>query len=258
MNELPPQSKVISNVVFYLFSHLFLIIFLSFSLPAQAQDSLQIYTEQFNQLYKKIRDNTLLPDSAKSQFQSIISKIREFYPDSLAKDTTQWVFPLRGYNASYLGGKEGSGYISGTYNYFDGVKSTGHPAHDIFINDRNQDCLDDNTGLSVEVLSVAAGIVIATETEWQATSPLRGGLYIWIYNAHLEALFYYAHQQKIEIKVGDWVKRGQKIGEVGRTGRNAFKKRSPTHLHFMQMKIENKLPIPQNPYQFLLKAEMIK
>jgi peptidoglycan LD-endopeptidase LytH len=116
--------------------------------------------------------------------------------------------------------------------------------------------LDDNTGQPVEVLSVAEGVVIATEIEWQANSPLRGGLYSWIYNARLAALFYYAHQQKLGVKVGDWVNRGQKIGEVGRSGRNAFKKRSPTHLHFMQMKIENKLPIPQNPYPLLRQAEV--
>jgi murein DD-endopeptidase MepM/ murein hydrolase activator NlpD len=47
--------------------------------------------------------------------------------------------------------------------------------------------------------------------------------------------------------VGDVIKSNQVIAKVGRTGLNAYKKRSPTHLHFMVLKLNsNYYPQPIN------------
>ena len=70
-----------------------------------------------------------------------------------------------------------SGYQPKGYDYFDGNKHGGHPAHDIFIHDRNQDNIDDNTGRPVDILSVSNGVVIACEQDWNTDSDLRGGKY---------------------------------------------------------------------------------
>ena len=57
----------------------------------------------------------------------------------------------------------------------------------------------------------------------------RGGIVIYQRDATGRFVYYYAHLSRYapELKVGDTVKRGQKIGEVGRTGRA-----SGAHLHF--------------------------
>jgi len=169
-----------------------------------------------------------------------------------------WVFPLKGYDPRAIGGTNGNGYSDKGYHYLDGNKHLAHPAHDIFINDKNQDCLDDRTQKPVDVLATKNGIVIACTNEWDPSSNLRGGKYIWICHQGEKGpwalLTYYAHNSKIFVKPGDWVKQGQKIAEVGRTGLNAYPKRSPTHLHFSAFHIINGLPVPFNPYTELKKA----
>jgi len=92
------------------------------------------------------------------------------------------------------------------------------------------------------------GIVIACTNEWEPASSLRGGKFIWIYHPAQNIITYYAHNQAIFVKPGDEVKQGQKIAEVGRTGYNAYKKRSPTHLHFSAFQIIDGLPVPYNCY----------
>ncbi|NCX95441.1 MAG: M23 family metallopeptidase [Chitinophagia bacterium] len=188
-------------------------------------------------------------------FQTIFPQLDSYYHKNSkgTNNTKNEVFPLQGYNAKAIGGKQGSGYIPHKYNYFDGNRHLGHPAHDIFINDKNQDALDDITGKPVNVLSASYGIVVALENKWDTASAMRGGNYIWIYNAAKRALYYYAHNSKVVVKVGDIVEPGTIIATVGRTGANAYKKRSPTHLHFMMLVLEkNYYPVPQNTYQMLV------
>ena len=84
---------------------------------------------------------------------------------------------------------------------------------------------------------------------------MRGGNFIWIYHPQSETLSYYAHNSNVFVKPGDMVKQGDKIAEVGRTGYNAYKKRSPTHLHFSAFHIENGLPVPYNYYNQLVAAK---
>lgn len=164
-----------------------------------------------------------------------------------------WAFPLKGYNYKATGGTNGNGYNDKGFKYIDGNKHGAHPAHDIFITDKNQDGLDDRTLQPVDVQAVRAGIVVACTNKWDAASNMRGGRYIWMY--HPEGFFsYYAHNRAIFIKPGDYIKQGQKIAEVGRTGFNAYKKRSPTHLHFSTFKLVDNIPVPFNSFTQLKKA----
>jgi murein DD-endopeptidase MepM/ murein hydrolase activator NlpD len=218
---------------------------------AQA-DSLKIDCNKFNDLNTAILNNTLSAKKARLQFKLLINNIKAHSP-VLIKST--WCFPLQGYSYTAVGGVRGNGYFDKGYNYFDGNKHTGHPAHDIFIHDKNQDCLDYRTKLPVAVLCVEDGVVIANCTTWDADSKLRGGKYIWIYHPQSNTLTYYAHNQQIFVKVGDVVKQSQKIADVGRTGFSAYKKRSPTHLHFSAFRLINNLPLAYNCYYQLVKAK---
>lgn len=213
----------------------------------------------FNDLNAKIRDQIISKKDAINGFRKYIGLSEKFYANKKAtyygKD--KWIFPIKGYSKSNIGGNKGNGYVVGGYNYFDGNKHTGHPAHDIFIYDKNQDCKDDRTKKLVEVLSMSGGIVIGLEKNWDGKSGLRGGKYIWIYDPASKLIFYYAHNSSVKVNSGDIVKAGDVIAYVGRSGLNAFKKRSPTHLHFMCLKLDKSgLPIPYNIYGELMSAKI--
>jgi len=199
---------------------------------------------KFNELNTSIRDGRVDKADAMARFKVIIKELEGFAGshDFPATSSVRCVFPLKGYDASAIGGRRGSGYVEGGYDYFDGNAHTGHPAHDLFIRDRNRDSLDDTTGKAVAVLAMDGGIVVAVETKWEKGSPLRGGRYIWIYNPSASSLIYYAHNEAIFVGLGDVVKPGDKIATVGRTGLNADRRRSPTHLHLMHLKIINGRP----------------
>jgi hypothetical protein len=211
----------------------------------------------FDTLNSKVRDGLITKSQAKEKIENLLPEIIKFYkqkePTGFQKQ--QWVFPLEGYGPSVIGGKNGDGYKLQGYSYFDGNKHTGHPAQDIFINDNNQDCLDDKTGNPVNVLSISGGIVIGVYNNWESNSILRGGNYIWIYDPENNSVFYYAHNNVLYVKPGDIVKPGDKIATVGRSGKNAFVKRSPTHLHLSYYKMLNGEPIPEDPYSFLMNVK---
>ncbi|WPU93445.1 M23 family metallopeptidase [Mucilaginibacter sabulilitoris] len=223
-----------------------------FILSASAQDNKSV-CDKINNLNTAILNGQIKRPDAAKQFKTLINQLRQnrHVPEAL----DGWVFPLRKYNYHAIGGN-GSGYSDKGYHYLDGNKHSAHPAHDIFINDKNQDCLDDKSSKPVDVLAVDYGIVIACSNEWEPTSGLRGGKYIWI-NDNYGQLIYYAHNQAIFVKPGDEVKAGQTIARVGRTGYNAYKKRSPTHLHFSAFKLVDDLPVPYNPYEQLKKAKTL-
>jgi len=208
----------------------------------------------FNSLNNKIRDGLISKQEALKNIQKLLPQLRNYY--NSRKDTSikknKWVFPVQGYSSKTIGGKDGSGYIASSYNFFDGNKHGGHPAHDIFIVDKNQDCIDDITKKPVNVLSMTGGIVIAVELVWDTISNLRGGKYIWIYDPNSNSFFYYAHNRNVFVRPCDIVNPGDTIATVGRTGLNAFKKRSPTHLHIMQLKLDSTYyPRPTNCYEEL-------
>jgi murein DD-endopeptidase MepM/ murein hydrolase activator NlpD len=212
----------------------------------------------FNSLNTKIRDGRISKQEAIKQIQILLPQIKKYNNRNSGKniDNTIFTFPVQGYSSRAIGGTNGSGYIASGYNYFDGNKHGGHPAHDIFITDKDQDCVDDISKKPVNVLSMTSGIVIATETTWDSTSNLRGGKYIWIYEPISNSFYYYAHNNKIFVKPGNIVNTGDTIATVGRTGLNAFKKRSPTHLHIMQLKVDSTYNLkPVNCYNTLTRIK---
>lgn len=212
---------------------------------------------KFDSLNKKILKRQVKKEEALPELKKLLSDITQYYERAGGKKYTvsDWVFPLEGYTASAIGGKNGNGYIPNGYNYFDGDKHTGHPAQDIFIHDTNQDSKDDNTGNFVTVRAITGGIVISCENNWDPKSEGRGGNFVWCYSPYDNTSFYYAHNSEIFVKPGDIVKPGDKIAYVGRTGLNAAPKRSPTHLHLSLFNFKNGYPEPENFYPEILKAK---
>jgi murein DD-endopeptidase MepM/ murein hydrolase activator NlpD len=214
--------------------------------------------QNYERLNNLIRDNKIKSNLALNEIQIQIPTIKQEYYKQGGKDWKEntFVFPLQGYKFSSIGGKNGSGYLPSKYDFFEGNKHLGHPAHDIFINDKNQDSKDDNTNELVNVLSFSGGVVLATENSWDSSSQLRGGKYIWIFDPYSNSLFYYAHNSKIIVSCGQLVVPGQIIAKVGRSGLNAFKKRSPSHLHFTRLRFDNNFyPKPIDTHKELLKAK---
>ena len=214
---------------------------------------------QFNAVNTLVRDNKIDKAQALEKLRDILPKLQNAYkkvkPEEIKRE--KWVFPVEGYSSKSIGGTHGEGYVPNGYDYFDGNRHGGHPAQDIFIYDKNQDCKDDRTGKYVNVRAVSNGIVVALEKDWDSSGSLRGGKYIYIYAPNDNVLFYYAHNNEVFVNVGQVINAGDVIATVGRTGLNAYKQRSPTHLHFMKLAFDKKFyPKPVNTYQDLLNAEL--
>ncbi|MDB5242861.1 MAG: peptidase [Spirosoma sp.] len=235
------------------------------------QPALYTYCQQFQTLYTQIREQRIQPDSARMRFSAIMrglqvrfQSMESYRVDSLQRDSLRrsgryFAFPLRGYSTNAIGGTHGEGFRSKGFNLFDYNAKGSHPAQDIFVVDRNQDGIDDRTGQPIDILAMSSGLVVGIETGWKPGSDYRGGNWIWVYDPNLHGLFYYAHNNQVDVAPGQWVQSGQKIGEMGRTGFNAYKTRSPTHLHLMYLQIQpDGLPQPLNTYPWLLTAKTVK
>ena len=214
---------------------------------------------RYKTLLVNVREQTISPDEAKVEFLDILNELRRTYPNELdSSQVSDFVFPLIGSNYSAVGGK-GSGFYVHKFNLFDHKISGSHPAHDIFIYDPNQDCVDDRRNEYVDIVSVGKGIVVAVEKNWADTSAYKGGNYVWVYDTERGGLWYYAHHRKVVVDPGQKVKAGDKLGEVGRTGFNAKNKRSDTHLHLMYLELDEELnPWPKNYYSWLKNARTLK
>jgi len=215
--------------------------------------------QQFDRLNTLIRDRKIAKAEARKEVRALLPVIREYAVHHGAGEYPRgrWVFPVEGLTMKSAGDNRGADYVPSGYDYFDGNAHRGHPAYDLFIHDRRHDSLDDRTGREVSVLSMTGGIVVAVEREWDTRSRLRGGKYIWIYDISSEALVYYAHNREILVGVGDIVKPGDTIAKVGRTGYNAYKKRSPTHLHLSFLRVKDGYPKPENIYRELMRAATV-
>ena len=238
------------------------LVILLFSMYGMVEDSSDHYFRgdatiltEYKQLLVNIREMSIPPQQAREDFTVIMKKLKETYPNTYYDSSSvELVFPLRGANYTSIGGA-GKGFYAKHFDLFDYSVKRSHPAHDIFIRDINRDCINDNTGTYTDVLSVSDGLVLATETNWQAGSEYRGGNYIWIYDTTTGGLWYYAHQREVFVSPGQIITAGTKIGEVGRTGFNAAAPRSDTHLHLMYLRIdENGEPHAINTYPWLKKA----
>ena len=212
---------------------------------------------EWDLLYLKIRDRLISKQEAQEKLKTLEASLKLLYSRTGSlEQNDRLCFPLKGYGPSAIGGKEGSGYQTFGYDFFDGNQHKGHPGHDIFIRDKNQDGVDDVTGKPVEVVSTSQGVVVSINLNWESSSPIRGGNYIWIYEPIKSRYFYYAHLDKIFVRVDQIVSKGDRLGTVGRTGVNAYPKKSPTHLHFVVHQSVDGYPIPINPYMELLKASL--
>jgi len=251
------KSKVSDSIT--RIKNLFLIILFvsTFSLffPSESISSQIDPASEWHLLYIKIRDRLIQKGEALSKLKELEALLKEFYLKNSEKELDERLcFPLKGYSFHFIGGKGGNGYQPQGYDFFDGNDHKGHPGHDIFIRDKNQDGLDDVTGEPVKVLSASPGIVVSINLDWKPSSPLRGGNYIWIFEPIKSRYYYYAHLNEVFVKVGQIVSKGDRLGTVGRTGVNAYPKKSPTHLHFVVHESINGYPKPINPYTELIQT----
>lgn len=199
-------------------------------------------------LDKLIRDRRIKRDDALICLRIFEPWLKEYFEKNGGKVNKNWVFPVKGYGFKDIGK---GGYKPFGYDFFDGNKHKGHPAVDIFVRDRNQDLIDDITGRPVDILSVSSGVVVAVNKGWKPGSIIRGGNYIWVYDPIDKSYLYYAHLDSVFVKPGDIVEPGERIATLGRTGLNAYPKRSPTHLHISYLKSVNGYPKPENIYKKL-------
>lgn len=228
---------------------------------------------QWGSFEKQVRDQVLPKDSLRTAFPAVWTALGG---PGTARDTAlggadsaeaaalrpepSWVFPLAGYTLASVGKggyrpdiRYGGSPIKG-YDFFDGNRHGGHPAYDIFIRDGNRDSRDDRTGRPVPVIAPVDLVVLSTEEAWDSGSDLRGGKYLWAMSRGPERLFYFSHLDSVTARPGDTLAAGATLGSVGRTGKNAYAKRSPTHLHFMTLRVEGGRPVPFDPYPFLVKS----
>ncbi|NVN97808.1 MAG: M23 family metallopeptidase [Geobacteraceae bacterium] len=229
------------------------IILMLLLLPPQlhADGNFTAYRE-FNQLNTHIRDNNISRNAALGEMRRLLPLVKNYYFSNGGGQLSrsEWRFPIEGYTLQATGNR-GRDYVASGYDFFSGNRHGGHPSFDLFIRDKNRDDLDDRTGKPVHVLSMSGGIVVSVANEWEAESKLRGGKYVWVYDPTNELLLYYAHNRDILVTIGDIIKPGDRIATVGRTGLNARKKRSPTHLHLTCLKLDNGYPKPENIFQDL-------
>lgn len=218
--------------------------------------------ERWYPVISDIRKGNMSRQDAVDSMNRITNNLWDFMELNISKgkirkySDKEWVFPVKGYTPAAIGGVRGSGYISAGFDFFE-QNSGGHPAHDIFIDDSNQDCLDDNTNEPVKILSMSGGIVIETRTNWDnSMMDIRGGNIVYIYDNFSNGLFYYAHLKEVFVKPGDFVKPGTELGTMGRTGKNAYPSRSPTHLHIMYVRSFDGDIRPENIYNDLLNAKL--
>jgi len=229
-------------ISFFISLHLFL--------PCLAFSQAPPSNTEWQSFERRVRDGNLSDQEGEQAVAEWADRLEKEFPQGqFQKDMS---FPLRSYSIKDVGGKSGDGYEPEGYRFLDGNRHRGHPAQDIFVRDRDQDGRDDLTGRPVEVLALADGIVLSTFSEWKKTDvsrEIRGGNYVWIYHPALKALSYYAHLEKVFVRPGDKVRGGSEIATLGRSGKNAFLSRSPTHLHLMILSSRTMQPI--NPYPLL-------
>jgi murein DD-endopeptidase MepM/ murein hydrolase activator NlpD len=217
------------------------------------------FFDKYKELLVNIRNYYISPQEAENEFKAIMHELRKKYPNNLVHgEYIPVIFPLAGSNVSAVGGRNGNGYYVREFDLFDQNVSGSHPAHDIFIYDRDRDSMDDRKGKYIDVVSVGHGIVIAVEHNWEEGSKFKGGNYVWVYDIERGGLWYYAHNRISVVEAGQRVRPGDKLGEVGRTGFNALANRSDTHLHLMYLELDDELyPHPVNYYEWLKDAETI-
>lgn len=211
---------------------------------------------QWDLLDKQIINQTIDVDDAIELMEEYEPQIKSYFKKNNGVNVSRenWVFPLNNLTSFYFR-DNGNDYRVTGYDYFQGSNTKGHPAHDIMILDKNKDLLDDSTLKPVDIVSMSSGVVVATDSTWAVGSLLRGGMYVKIFDVTNSGLFYYSHLSEVSVKPGDIVNAGDKIGEVGRTGRKAILPEGKTHVHVAYLKSEDGYPVPEDILKDLRRAE---
>jgi len=215
--------------------------------------------DEWHLLEIKIRDNAIKPEEARNQMVSVHSRLMSFctnHKQFKSKNAPGFVFPVEAHTHEDIGGLNGSGYYGAKYfRFYDNTRRASHTAHDIFVYDNNFDGKCDLLQDFVNVLSTSDGIVVSINTGWvPAQTNLRGGNYVWVLDPHKQEYLYYAHLHDVSVAIGQIVTAGQKLGTIGRSGLNAYKKKSITHLHYACIQFDGGNMTPRNPYPELLET----
>jgi murein DD-endopeptidase MepM/ murein hydrolase activator NlpD len=220
----------------------------------------QSIADRLNDLIRRIRDGQISRETARSRVQHLLTEAGDFYYQAGGADTpkSEWYFPVAGSDQRALPKGRSHGYSARGYDFYEGNLHKGHPSLDIFIPDRNRQSRDDRSGKPVQVLSMTSGVVVAAEDNWETGDRLRGGRYLWVYDPGNDILVYYAHNERLLAKVGDLVRPGDSIATMGRSGYNAAKRRSPTHLHLTVLKVNRGRMSPIDVYSDIRKTKVIK
>ncbi len=229
-------------------------VFLAAAIAASPSQGPADCLERFDHLDRTIREGTIEPGRARKLMISLHADLRDRFPLQRAGAPVPRIFPVAGYGARDIGGKHGSGFVPRGYRYYDGPRHGGHPAHDIFVRDGDHDSLDDSTGRPVAVLAFAGGWVVGVEKDWRPGSATRGGNHVWILGDTSDTYYCFSHLGPVAVSPGQRVIAGDRLGSVGRTGRNALPRRSPTHLHFMALAFDGGVMRPVDTYRDLLSA----
>ncbi|MCX5782659.1 MAG: M23 family metallopeptidase [Elusimicrobia bacterium] len=197
---------------------------------------------EWKELETSVRDQKIIKKNAELKLKSLLKKFSSF--ENLGFREIEWAFPVLDKDQNLSKEKfspdiEYGPYGVKGYDFFDGNRHGGHPAYDIFVPDNNLDSINDKTGKYSSVAAVTDMLVLSLNNDWKPGSNLRGGNYIWLINPKEKKLFYYAHLNEIFVKEGEFIKGGQVLGNIGRTGFLAYKKSSPTHLHLMVLDYKN-------------------
>ncbi|MCA9520034.1 MAG: M23 family metallopeptidase [Myxococcales bacterium] len=209
--------------------------------------------QDFDRFERDVMFGRLGRRAARQRLLEMLKKIRVTYGPRLEgrRVPSIWHFPIEGGARRFNVGGRGKGFRpkrpSPPYDFYDGNRHGGHPAHDLFIHDRNRDCRDDRTSKPVRALAMVPGVVIAVNLRFSPGKP-RGGRYVWIYNPHLDKLFYYAHLDRVDVHLGQLLTAGAVIGTVGASG---FKKPRPCHIHLMVLDVADGAMRPFNYYDKL-------
>jgi hypothetical protein len=142
----------------------------------------------------------------------------------------RWVFPVEGPRADIEIGGGGTGHRPSRVIPCHAAANPGHPAHDIFVKEAG------TTGRNARnepywARAVEDGVVLVARDGWEPGDPWRGDNYVLLYLPARRLVAHCAHLEMLLVCAGERVRRGQRLGMVGRTGLNAWPKRSPTHLH---------------------------
>lgn len=220
------------------------------SVPSPAQAGV---CEEWNHLFVQIRDFQLAPEAAKTAFAPLHQQLRDIYARPGVGGPARF-YPVVGYDTRW--GVEGKGYRPRGFRFFTGNSQGIHPSLDLFILDKDQDSRDDRSQAPVTIVAYSGGVVVGVNREWEFPSPIRGGKYVWIFDPTTDHYSYYAHLSRVDVELGQIVQAGEPLGLLGRTGLNAYKKRSPTHLHLMVLAYQHGEMEPYTPWPELVSARV--